>query len=300
MSSTTALLLDTAGRGELHHALILHGPSRELLLSTAVSVAKAVNCVAAKGNDGCVSCAKIDRGVHPDVHLVAVSEDRKLIAVEQIREVINGASLRPYEGRTKVYIIDAADTMSVSGANALLKTLEEPTRDTTFMLLTRSPDLLLPTIRSRSQAIHIRDELATSATLLAQRERLPLQLARLVASFPMAERSELEALAREAISSVALFAQGNAGGLLRCAAVYAEYDPPSDALAIFASVMRDIAALAPEDSLDPSKVRAVQESVDRNLLLAVADRAVRGVGRLAVNVDLRLVFEQALAQLVRK
>src|SRR5438045_5521613 len=78
-----------------------------------------------------------------------------MISVEQIREVVNEAALRPYEGRYKVFIIDPADALSPGGSNSLLKTLEEPARDTVFILLTRAADLLLPTIRSRSQPIFI-------------------------------------------------------------------------------------------------------------------------------------------------
>lgn len=301
MATTTELLLETAARGELHHALILHGPSRELLLGTAIAVAKAVNCATQKGTDDCISCTKIDRGVHPDVHVIAVSDDRKLIAVEQIREVIAGATLRPYEGRNKVYVIEAADSMSIGGANALLKTLEEPTRDTMFMLLTRSADLLLPTIRSRSQAISIRDELTASAAVTAQRDRISLQLARLAVSFPGTDRATLEALTRELVDALWEFATARSGtALLRAAVVFADHEPPSEALAIFASILRDAAALPAEGSVDPKKIAAVQEALGNPQLLAVADHAMRGVGRLVVNVDVRLVFEQALSQLVRK
>lgn len=270
-------------------------------MRTAIAVAKAVNCHGGDGRDDCASCTKIDRGVHPDVHVIAVSEERKLIAVEQIREVISGAALRPYEGRVKVYVIDAAETMSVSGANALLKTLEEPTRDTMFMLLTRSADLLLPTIRSRSQAIHIRDEVAASASVVAQRDRIPLQVARLAVAFPSIERRTLESLARELITAVAQFAEsGNGAALLRAASIFAEVEPSNDALAICASILRDLAALDPQQSVDEVKVRAIQERLERAQLLAAADRALRGVGRLNVNVDVRLVFEQALATLVAR
>ena len=79
------------------------------------------------------------------------------------RDIVSEATLRPYEGRNKVFLIDPADGLSPSGSNSLLKTLEEPTRDTTFLLLTRSPDLLLPTIKSRSQHIYVGDTPTPSA-----------------------------------------------------------------------------------------------------------------------------------------
>src|SRR5205085_10810948 len=117
--------------------------------------------------DDCLACSKIDKRLHPDVHFIEVGGEKKMISVEQIRDLVAEASLRPYEGRTKVFIIDPADALSAGGSNSLLKTLEEPTRDTTFILITRSPDLLLPTIRSRSQAIYIGGDAPRDAELEA-------------------------------------------------------------------------------------------------------------------------------------
>ncbi|HEY6843248.1 MAG TPA: hypothetical protein VI391_03710, partial [Thermoanaerobaculia bacterium] len=155
MNNAAALLADTARRGELHHAVILHGPSPEALREAAIGIAKALNCLNRTTGDDCLACQRIERRIHPDVHMIEVGSERKLISVEQIRDLVSAAALRPYEGRNKVFIIDPADALSAGGSNSLLKTLEEPVRDTTFLLLTRSPDLLLPTIRSRSQAIYV-------------------------------------------------------------------------------------------------------------------------------------------------
>jgi DNA polymerase III gamma/tau subunit len=155
MSDKATLLLDTARRGELHHAIILYGPAPEALRALALRVAQTLNCLNGATGDDCTACQRIARRTHPDVHFVEVGEERKLISVEQVRDIVAAATLRPYEGRTKVFIIDPADALSAGGSNSLLKTLEEPVRDTTFLLLTRSPDLLLPTIRSRSQAIYV-------------------------------------------------------------------------------------------------------------------------------------------------
>ncbi|MCU1350721.1 MAG: polymerase delta prime subunit [Acidobacteria bacterium] len=148
-------MLETARRGELAHAVILHGPSADNLRATAMQIAKSLNCMNGTTGDDCTSCSRIERRMHPDVHFIEVAGERKLISVEQIRELLEGAPMRPYEGRNKVFIIDPADGLSVSGSSSLLKTLEEPTRDTTFLLLTRTPDLLLPTIRSRSQPVYV-------------------------------------------------------------------------------------------------------------------------------------------------
>jgi DNA polymerase III gamma/tau subunit len=301
MASTQQLLLETAARGELHHSIILFGGQPELLRSMAISIARVVNCETSSGEDNCASCTKIDRGVHPDIHIVSVGDDRKLIAVEQIRDIVSGASMRPYEARTKVYIIESADAMSTSGANALLKTLEEPTRDTMFLLLTRTPELLLPTIRSRSQSVPIRDDLRLSAGELATRERIPMQVARLRVLFPAADSKELLALAREFTTRLhAYAAHGDSAALLGLAALFANESDSSNSLALFAALLRDTASLDPQASVDAEKVSAIREAISPRRLFDAASLALRGVSRLVVNVDERLVLEQVVATLAAK
>ncbi len=90
-------------------------------------------------------------GQHPDY--VEVSPDGRFIKIDQIRSVQALTRFKPYEAAARVVVIDHADMMRVEGANALLKTLEEPSGNTHFVLLTSRPHLLLQTIRSRCQPI---------------------------------------------------------------------------------------------------------------------------------------------------
>ena len=289
-------LLQTAQRGELHHALILHGPAADLLRETATALAKTLNCLNGTLGDDCVSCSKIDRGIHPDVETVAVAEDRKMIAVEQVRDLIAGATMRPYEGRTKVFIVDGVETVSVSGANALLKTLEEPTRDTVFLLLTRSPDLLLPTIRSRCQSVSIRSSLAR-----AQGAKSRDEAERMQAMFPAFERRELQRIVRDVVDTLAEYAESEAGlSLLALAAIVSSIEPPSDALALYAALLRDVVAGDAALFDDAAKIERIREKVDRDALLRSATLAMRAVQRLIVNIDVRLAAEQAVAEIARK
>ncbi len=104
--------------------------------------------------DTCSSCRKIDAGSHPDIVLVVPTEGQ--IRIDEIRIADEALSFRPYEGRTKVVIIDDADRMNVAAANAFLKTLEEPPSDSIIILISSRPDRLLPTIRSRCSRINFR------------------------------------------------------------------------------------------------------------------------------------------------
>lgn len=252
------LLLETARRGELHHAVILHGPAPEDLRQLAMRISKTLNCRNGSAGDDCLSCSRIERRIHPDVHFIEVGDDRKLISIEQVRNVISGSAMRPYEGRNKVYIIDPADGLSISGSNALLKTLEEPVRDTTFILLTRSPDLLLPTIRSRSQSIYA-----------GGRAPIDEDLRTFI-------NAELERFA----------VKGEAVALLAIAAAVAQRDDVNEAIALLGSILCEAAA------------GELSRSVPRERILAAAGGANEALKWLVVNADARMLVEGALAELV--
>ena len=88
----------------------------------------------------CPACTRIARGVHPDV-LVVEPGDTGSIKIDQVRDVIDRAGYRPFEGRRRVVIIDEADALVPQAQNALLKTLEEPPSASVFLLVTARPDV---------------------------------------------------------------------------------------------------------------------------------------------------------------
>jgi DNA polymerase-3 subunit delta' len=90
--------------------------------------------------------------VHADVLVIEPGESGA-IKIDQIRDAIERAAYRPFEGRRRVVIIDDAEQVVPNAQDALLKTLEEPPNGTTFVLVTAAPDMLLPTIRSRCQRL---------------------------------------------------------------------------------------------------------------------------------------------------
>lgn len=90
---------------------------------------------------------------HPDYHLVKPEGKSGVFAIETIREMIDESHRAPFEAGRKVFVLEDVERMQAASANALLKTLEEPVEDTTFILLTQAPQELLPTIVSR--CIHL-------------------------------------------------------------------------------------------------------------------------------------------------
>lgn len=104
----------------------------------------------------CLSCRKVERGIHPDVRTIGRAVDKKDIALEQIREMQVDLALRPLEGRHRVVVIDDAGSLNQFGQDALLKTLEEPPSHAVLLLVTTAPAALHETIRSRLQPLHLR------------------------------------------------------------------------------------------------------------------------------------------------
>lgn len=164
------ILLRTLGRGRLPSAYLFAGESGIGKRFAAINLAKAINCVRDRNAlfgardesvengtkdldscDICSACRKIDAGAHPDVSVIAPQKGE--IRVDEIRAVEEALSFRPHEGKKKIVIIDDADTMNQSAANAFLKTLEEPPEDSLIILVSSNPDRLPETVRSRCSCV---------------------------------------------------------------------------------------------------------------------------------------------------
>ena len=150
------LLSRAIARGTLPPSLLLAGPAGIGKRRAAMAVAAAVNCLQPRSTSDlerdacgeCAACRRIDRGVHPDVITIEPG-DTGSIKIEQVRDVIDRAGYRPFEGRRRVVIIDEADALVPAAQSALLKTLEEPPSASIFVLVSSIPDALLATVRSR-------------------------------------------------------------------------------------------------------------------------------------------------------
>jgi len=142
----------------LAHAYLFVGPRDIGKHQTALGVAKWVNCESsAKSHDyfcdQCSSCLKINNGNHPDVHVLDV-EAGESIKIENIRELLSQIKLRPFFAERKIFILKNIEVMTDEGANALLKTLEEPTASSLLLLTTSVPENVLDTVKSRCHTIH--------------------------------------------------------------------------------------------------------------------------------------------------
>lgn len=115
----------------------------------------------------CRSCRRVLSASHPDLILVE-PEGRQSLGVEQARTTIQQASLKPVESARKVFLLEEAGSMTDQAANALLKTLEEPSATTVFILIAESEDQLPATVASRCRTVHfgrVADEPLTRALL---------------------------------------------------------------------------------------------------------------------------------------
>jgi len=152
------LLQKSLERGRLGHAYLFTGHELSELEAIAQTLAKTLNCqdpvrgkngVAIDCCDKCVNCRKIANANHADVHWVRPESKSRTVSVAQMRDLMHDIHLKPTEAEYKVATIVAADRLNVQGANAFLKTLEEPPPKSVLILLTTEPQRLLETIVSR-------------------------------------------------------------------------------------------------------------------------------------------------------
>jgi len=151
--SALSILRQALTHGRLAHAYLFVGPDGVGKRLAALTLAKAMNCLAppeaAEACEQCSSCSKINSSNHADVLLIEPEGD--FIKIDQVRELQKRLRFRPLEGGRRACILDGADRLNEAAANALLKTLEEPPAETHLFLITARPHHLLPTILSRCQ-----------------------------------------------------------------------------------------------------------------------------------------------------
>ncbi|NIQ01396.1 MAG: DNA polymerase III subunit delta' [Nitrospinaceae bacterium] len=145
----------------LSHAYLFYGPDSIGKKLAAIELAKALNCDTRgpeNSCDRCSSCRKIEERTHPDFFLLepeksSPSAREGWIKIDRVRDLQKKLMFLPYQGTTKVAVIDSCEQMNPQAANTFLKTLEEPPGHTVLVLVSANPFQLLPTLVSRCQGI---------------------------------------------------------------------------------------------------------------------------------------------------
>jgi DNA polymerase-3 subunit delta' len=195
------LLRRSIGAHRVAHAYLFEGPDGCGRRTTALALIQALFCKEPVNGDACTtcsSCRRLTSGNHPDLHCVSPLPDKRDISIDQIRELQQILSLRPFEANRKACLIEPAERMNEKSANALLKTLEEPPGHAIILLLTTQADLLLATIRSRCQ--HLRFSPLDDGTVAELLVQQGMDLGKAAEVAPLAEGSMERATALEEAS----------------------------------------------------------------------------------------------------
>ena len=257
---------------QVHHAWLFHGPDGVGKEFTAVGFAQALVCRKQPfvGCGTCDACTRVENRNHPDVTWVmpeAEQVDRGIagrsdfsatpsrdIRIEQVRKLQERLAFRALEAPYKIALLVTAHAMNANAQNALLKTLEEPPKDTVLILISAAPDKLLPTIRSRCakaafgplSADFIAERVLATAT---KKHPVDAALAQQIAA--MASGSLARALAldpttlanrREIIESFEKLVASDASGWISLAEVLAADRPTAEtAIDVLQIWFRDVA-----------------------------------------------------------
>lgn len=140
----------------LAHSTLLWGESGLGKIEFVSSFSGLMLCrqpTAERACGNCKSCLLVKNSSHPDLQLLAPEAGSKEIKIDQVRAVTEFINRTSHAGGAKIVIIDQAHRLNNSAANALLKTLEEPSNHSYLFLITELPSRLKPTIRSRCQRL---------------------------------------------------------------------------------------------------------------------------------------------------
>jgi DNA polymerase-3 subunit delta' len=162
------------------HSWLFTGPPGSGRSNAAIAFAAGLLCE--KGGCGiCISCTSTINGSHADIELIRT--EGLSIKVDEVRELITRTSWSPSVGNYRVVVIEDADRLTESAANALLKVIEEPGARTVWLLCAPTLTDVIPTIRSRCRHLTLRTPSIKAVTkLLIERDGIDPKMAKFAAN----------------------------------------------------------------------------------------------------------------------
>ncbi len=177
------MLTNSLAKQRVSHAYLFQGNRGTGKKAISMVLAKSIFCRHKYGQEPCQQCKdcqRIESGNHPDVHWII--PDGQSIKKEQILHLQKEFTYTGLESNQKVYIIEDAEKMTANASNRLLKFLEEPSKQTTAMLLTSNSQAILQTIRSRCQIMALKPLNPANLQKQLQEEGLSSSNARLISA----------------------------------------------------------------------------------------------------------------------
>jgi DNA polymerase-3 subunit delta' len=303
--------------GRLHHAYLFLGMDGVGKKTIALGLAKAIHCSAATGDfcGECADCARIQDGNHPDVRIIEPLAGKKEISIQQIRELEKELNFRSFSGKKKIAILDPATLMNLSAQNALLKTLEEPPRDSLLILIAANGGALLPTLRSRCLRISFgplaRDLISG---FLVSRKGLEAETAEFLAAMSLGslgavvsiDTQELLERRREWVRLISGLRAGDYRAATDAAEVVAgSKDDSLRFLEWLESWFRDLLAYSvtrnPQDIVNIDMLPQIQQqsaTTDFERLFSRIAEAKAAIGGIQRNLNRRMVIEDLLLNAV--
>ena len=165
---------------EMTHSWLFTGPPGSGRSNAAIAFAAALLCEKG-GCATCIDCTSVVDGSHADIELIRT--EGLSIKVDEVRELITRTSWSPSVGNYRVVVIEDADRLTESAANALLKVIEEPGARTVWLLCAPTLTDVIPTIRSRCRHLTLRTpSISAVAKLLIERDGIDPMMADFAAS----------------------------------------------------------------------------------------------------------------------
>jgi len=179
---------------DMTHAWLFTGPPGSGRSNAALAFAAALVC-SEGGCGACVDCRTALAGSHADVELIQT--EGLSIKIDEIRELITRAAWTPSVATYRVVVMEDADRLTESAANALLKAVEEPSTRTIWLLCAPTVTDVLPTIRSRTRNLTLRTPSAAAVSALLQGEGISVNLANFAAAASQGHIGRARYLARD-------------------------------------------------------------------------------------------------------